>query len=318
LPDAYVSQAFVLDPQHPGTVFLGVGHDTNTVKTAPVLWKTTDCGASWTHVNTGAHGADLDSAYLWTLVLDPAHPDVLYTASGYGPNGVYKSTNGGVDWAQILPDAIAQVLIYGGFIERITMDPTDGQHLIVSPHFNCQNGHTNCIVETKDGGSTWRVIAGTPDSGEASGEIMLDAKTWLWANGSGLWRTADGGGSWTKAWDGGTFDAFYRSEAGTYSLMSIGAGVLQSADTLTWTPIPGSPHGRGLVGDGTTLFASNRNIASTPYEPYSSAPEGAPATWATYPSPPVSQGGWLIQYDADHHVLYSSSEHAGFWRVVTK
>jgi hypothetical protein len=36
-------------------------------------------------------------------------------------------------------------------------------------------------------------------------------------------------------------------------------------------------------------------------------------TWTQYSSPALLNGGGLA-YDADHHLLVSSNEYAGFWR----
>jgi hypothetical protein len=313
-----LSQAFVLDPVHPGTVYLGLGN-TSSQPSGSGVWKTTDCGASWTAIDTGAHSAELDQGMQWTMAIDFVDPQVLYTHSGYGSPGVYKSTNGGVDWTQILPPDIANVFAGGGSIERITMDPTDHRHLIVTPHFNCMNGHSNCMLETLDSGSTWRVLDGTPDSGEDSGQTMIDAKTWYWMNGTALYQTTNGGGSWTPLWSNWTMDNFYKSPTGKYYVMSGQQGVLQSSDGLSWAPIPGSPHGRAVFGDGTTLFTSNRDKMAPPGgQPYMSGSESDPTKWATYPSPNVTQGGWLLRYDEAHGILYSSAEWAGFWRVRTK
>jgi hypothetical protein len=313
-----VSQAFVLDPVHPGTVYAGFGNLNLTPGAGSAIWKTSDCGATWTVADTGTSATDLDNGMPWTMAIDFVDPQVLYTISGYGTMGVFKSTNGGVDWNQILPADIASVLVDGGFIERVTMDPTNNQHLIVTPHFNCQNGHSNCMLETTDSGGTWRIIDGTPDSGEDSGQVMVDSKTWYWMNPTGIFRTTNGGSSWSQVYSGWSFESYYRSPLGPYYIMSAQNGVLQSNDGVSWTAIPNSPSGRALIGDGTTLFTSNRNAYSDPYKPYSSAPESNPATWATYPSPAVTQGGWLLHYDASHGILYSSAEHAGFWRVRTK
>jgi len=40
----YGTNAFVVDPEHTGTVYLGTS--------GLGIWKTTDCGATWTHINT--------------------------------------------------------------------------------------------------------------------------------------------------------------------------------------------------------------------------------------------------------------------------
>jgi hypothetical protein len=55
-------------------------------------------GATWTHVSTGANGSQLDSGSPVSIVVDPVNQGTMYVAEIYGPPGVWKSTNGGVDW----------------------------------------------------------------------------------------------------------------------------------------------------------------------------------------------------------------------------
>ncbi|HEV8244503.1 MAG TPA: hypothetical protein VGP93_01915, partial [Polyangiaceae bacterium] len=128
----YGMGSFVLDPQTSGTVYVGTS--------AQGIYKTTNCGADWVHINTGRNGTTLDSGRQWTMQIDPVDPQVIYTNTGYGMSGVWKSTDGGVDWDQILPDDVASDFIYNGFVARISMDPTNHLHLLVTPHFTCQNG----------------------------------------------------------------------------------------------------------------------------------------------------------------------------------
>ena len=63
-------------------------------------------------------GSALDKGRQWTMAIDPVNSSVLYANSGYGPAGLYKSTNGGVDWTQILPPSIMSVFDAGGFARR--------------------------------------------------------------------------------------------------------------------------------------------------------------------------------------------------------
>jgi hypothetical protein len=315
LASGSITQAFVVDPIHAGTVYLGWGHGGSTPTDKTGVWKTTDCGATWAHVSTGKNGKDIDSAGHWAMAIDFANPDVLYTANGYGTSGVFKSTNGGVDWQQMFPADIGSQFIDGGFIERITIDPTDHLHLIVSPHFSCTDGKS-CLAETKDGGTTWRILRGTPDSGEDTGQMMIDSKVWLWGGTfMGLYRTSDGGGSWTQVGNGNSSDSLYVAKDGSY-FVAHPFGVLHSKDSITWTVLPNSPGGRALIGDGTSVFTSNRNDSA---KPYYSGSESNPTTWSAYGvSANVTKGGWIVGYDYDHHILYSSTESKGFWRVVTK
>src|SRR5437016_4341626 len=58
------------------------------------IYRSTDGGATWTNVLSGAVGTD--------VVFNPSDPSIVYAAlgssGGSARNGVYKSTNGGVNW----------------------------------------------------------------------------------------------------------------------------------------------------------------------------------------------------------------------------
>ena len=43
---------FVIDPTNSGTVYLGTS--------SLGIWKTTNCGSSWVHINTGNYGTDVN------------------------------------------------------------------------------------------------------------------------------------------------------------------------------------------------------------------------------------------------------------------
>jgi len=312
-PGVDFTQDFVIDPVNLGTVYLGGGQGFG-------IWKSTDCGSHWTKVNTGEKGDEIDGGGHWTLAIDHVNPDVLYTANGYGTNGVFKSTNAGVDWAQVLSTEAAAALQFGGFVERITLDPSNHEHILVSPHFNCENGHGHCLVESTDAGATWKILDNAPAVSEDSGQVMINSNLWFYAStwGDGLWRTSNAGKSWDNVHGGNPTDSFYIADDGTFWTTSLSEGVIKSTDQgVTWSVIPDSPHVRALVGDGTTLFVSNRN-EGTPYKPYLSAPESDPTKWATLESPLLPRGGWVIHLDRQHNVLYSSTESNGFWRVKTK
>lgn len=306
--------SFVLDPQHSGTVYVG--------SSAQGIYKTTDCGSTWIHVNTGRNGKTLDSGRQWTMQIDPVDPQVLYTNTGYGASGVWKSTNGGVDWDQILPSNIASAFIYNGFVARVAMDPSDHLHLLVTPHFTCQNGHSNsCILETKDGGSSWNILENAPNTGEGGGIPMLDSKTWLWMTGNGIWRTVNGGGAWTQVYSGFADDGFYQGADGSLYVGSIPL-LLRSTDVgANWKPIASTHNTASVTGDGTHLYASDSKctgVSAQAFQPYLTAAESSPTAWSALPSPSMHVGGRYIAYDSDHHVLYSDNCIEGFFRAVVQ
>jgi hypothetical protein len=298
--------AFVIDPHDTSTVYLG------TVRKG--LFKTTDCGASWTHVNTGMNGAMLDTGMMGTMVMDPNDPLTLYTDNRYGPGGLFRSKSGGVDWEQIFqPADILNTFIFGGTVEWLAMDPTDSTHLVVSPHFSCASPHSNhCMIEGT--GGSWGVIENTPPMGELGGQVMLDSMTWLlMTQDTGIWRTTDGGMSWQNVYVGSTLPSLYRGPDGAYYVPANNAGVVRSTDGIHWAPIPGSPAAGALVGIGNTIYVSAPYVTNN----YASYTIGGSSQFTALPKPPTQQGGWMLGYDPDHHVLYSSNFGDGFWRLVT-
>lgn len=316
----YGAVGVTFNPSDSSNVYLG------TTKSG--LHKSTDCGATWSHLDTGTLAADIDKGATLAL-LDPIDPKVLYTFSLYGTNGFFKSTNGGVDFTQILSPTITKYAPYGGFVGGYAMDPGNHLHLLVTWHQVCEAPYTSaCFAETKDGGATWTMRNGNPswNGGEGAAMQFLDSKTWLFSSASnGMWRTTDEGMTWTQV-PGATIShgvgQLYHSPNGPYFLGSAN-GVLYSADGATWSLVPNSGNLiAGVVGDGTTVWASaafpyNPGAHPPPFQPYVSALESAPMMWTTFGSPQMTSGGFLA-YDPDHHLLYSANYWEGLWRVVVK
>src|SRR5688572_22876905 len=155
----YGAQKFAVDPVNAGIVYLG--------SDVQGVWKTQNCGASWTHVNTGSNAEAVDGGRHWCFGLDHEDPETLYLCNGYGNEfvGLMKSTNAGVDWEEVYPakadprkfrDVPAHV---GGMV----MDPRNPKHILIDFHEECEGSHPPyCIGETYDGGETWRLIDGDP------------------------------------------------------------------------------------------------------------------------------------------------------------
>ena len=89
---------------NPDIIYIGTGSDgiRSNVIVGRGIYKSTDGGASWSHIGlrkTGQIGA---------VVVHPTNPEVVYVAalgSPFGPNperGVYKTVDGGETWDQVL------------------------------------------------------------------------------------------------------------------------------------------------------------------------------------------------------------------------
>jgi hypothetical protein len=114
----------------------------------------------------------------------------------------------------------------------------------------------------------------------------------------------------------------FRSGVGLYFLGGS-SGILTSPDGTSWSLITGAGPSlvSGLTSDGKNMYAAsgfpwNPGQGPPPYQPFYTTAESDGMAWTNMTSPLLSNGGQL-EYDPDHHVLYSSNLDAGFWRVVT-
>ena len=289
------------------------------------IWKTTNQGASWTKVSTGTLGADLALGRNWTLAVDPTNANVVYTVAGYGTGqqGLYKSTNGGVDWAQTLPQSVTSATT--GDIYSISIDPADHNHLLLGSHSPWNFGADAGVLESKDAGASWIQHAPIGGTGHGHYVFFISSTTWLLGTqDAGFWRTTNSGTSWTKVSNenlqhGG--GQLYRTASGVLYTGALNS-ILRSTDQgVTWLRVgPTTPDGfNGIVGDGTTLYAqrANTGTATTGMQSYYIARESDGVTWTVQNNgaQTFSDGPMNMVYDANNRIIYSSNWRAGVWKL---
>jgi len=319
------SQAIALDPFQAGVIYTQMHKGGNGAHSSTDgIYKSMDCGTTWAVLPPGRNASDKPDAQgkinnihagsIVGIILDPGEPGVMYIASNYGPSGIYKSVNGGIDWDQLIPADLQQYLPYGGWFNALSIDPTDRLHLIGATHTGCDGMYApNCIAETWDGGKTWRLIAAPAYGNEQSGVYILDAHTMMYAspqNGVSLsivdlpnsfptWHKIGQGASGA---DTGLSAA--QADDGKYYIASD-YGVLSGDkdDPNSWSADqPG--RFRFIVRAGNKLVASVADAGS-----FYIASTTSPNTWTELKAggtPPGLAGRWLV-YDEVHHMLYSSN-----------
>jgi len=323
------TQGLALDPFNAGTVWMGAS--SVYPKSAGGLYKSTDCGSTWTHVNTGNNGSKLDTAAMWSLAIDPVDKGTIYVVGVYGPGNLWKSTDGGVNFDPILPDGDFAKNFAGNSVASVTIDPTDHLHLVIAPHGNCEGPYAPiCNGESTDGGKTWRLVK-VPGTGwgEATGPFLLNGTSWI-SSTNGLWFTKDNGASWKNVKPsninyitGGEFThrPFRKSPLGNYYLATQQEnGLITSTDGENWTYIKGTPNAQYQVGfafGGGKLYLGDVVGGGVQV-----ADESKPDTWTALPTPPAAYNGSTkgpiyLEYDEEHHILYSSNFEGGLWRIVT-
>jgi hypothetical protein len=316
------TSAIAVRPDDPSTVYAGA-------KQVGVL-RSVDCGATWSVVSTGAHASDLASGTPWSMAIDPVAPDTMYVVEGYGSSGLWKSTNGGVDWENVLTDPTVTAAFYAkGFITGVSIDPTNHLHLVVESHGNCASGAT-CAAESTDGGATWKLVdmSAAGAWSENSSVAILDEKNWIYCGlFSGLYRTSDQGASWQAVDAGGALPScnyydptVWRDAKGRYYVPAIaytGPGLLQSQpnDPTQWSIVPGSPQ-------ATVLLPTHQNLVLSGRAGFSIASQADPTSWTTLAAPASwtsTSDGVYLAYDRAHHLLYATNwgpGGLGLWQTL--
>ena len=315
--------AMAVDPVNQGTVYAGTLYQG--------LWKTTDCGSSWQLVPTGSNAADVNRGMNWTLAIDPQEPDVVYTNSGYGSNGLFKSKDGGVNWTDIWSlmsqPELGKSFQYN-FANVVAIDPYNHQHLLLTFHEGCLPPHAaTCIAESTDAGANWTLLDGEPTWNGNEGQVIWfleSSSSWLWGSQSnGFWRSGDSGKSWERIAGMETShlqgSQILRTQAGVF-YAAASDGVWRSPDgkANNWKVIPNTgPIVGGLITDGTTMYASTGYFGGFGPTKYLRSAETDGMQWEVMDSPTIDLGGNL-GYDAGHKLLYSSNLDSGMWRVVVQ
>jgi photosystem II stability/assembly factor-like uncharacterized protein len=330
--------ALALDPFEDGTLWLGEAPAMTTSDggMGPAgLFKSTDCGATWAHVNTGMNGDAIDGASIWSLAIDYVDRGTIYVVGAYGPQGLWKSTNGGVDWVQLFPpdSEFAKTVPYN-WVGSVSMDPRDHLHLVVGTHDNCNPPYDPaCQAETRDGGATWHIVKVPGKSwSEQAGPYVLNDTSWLFTVlFDGMYLTTDNGATFKQVAPAGVVGAtggefthrpYAAASDNNYYMPTINSGILKSVDgAKSWSVIPNSGTGYqlGFALGSTHLYSGDFNNGT-----YQMGALPGADSWSPLPAPPPRRtssrmtGSESMEYDESHHILYSANFDGGVWRMVTQ
>lgn len=190
----------------PSVIYVGTGSDglRSNVSVGRGVWKSTDAGATWTHVGLR------DVGNIGAVRIHPTDPGTAFVAAIGDPfrptreRGVYRTRDGGRSWEQVLfiSDSTGAV--------DIEFHPSDPRTLYAAmwraerkPWTIISGAREGGIYKSTDGGTTWRQLTnGLPNGLVGKGNVavsaadprrvyvLLEAKP-----GQGLYRSDDAGES---------------------------------------------------------------------------------------------------------------------------
>ncbi|WP_275314860.1 WD40/YVTN/BNR-like repeat-containing protein [Tenacibaculum bernardetii] len=202
--------AIAIQQSNPSIIWAGTGEGNprNSLNGGFGIYKSLDAGKTWK-----AMGLE-KTRHIHRVIIHPTNPDIVYVGAIGSPwgehkeRGVYKTTNGGKTWKQILFNNIKT-----GAADLI-MDPSNPNKLIAAmwehkrdPWFFKSGGKGSGMYITHDGGENWKQI--TEKEGFPKGELgrigvaiapnnpdviyaLVEAKK------NALYKSEDGGFKWKK------------------------------------------------------------------------------------------------------------------------
>ena len=210
-------------PSDSDVVYVGLG-ETNGVGydyEGDGIYRTSDGGTTWQHLGLA------ETRRIARIAIDPQNPQRLFVAAlggQYTPDehrGVYRSTDGGATWSQVL-----FVAPTAGAID-VAIDPVTPTRVYAAiwetystPTHWFQSGVHSGIWRSLDGGTTWaRLAGGLPAPSASIGRIGLalaaSSPTTVYAlyiedpgKFVGVYKTTNGGESWSKMNSAGTKQIF--------------------------------------------------------------------------------------------------------------
>ncbi len=207
---AYSIGCVTIDPNNPHTVWVGTGENNSqrSVGYGDGVYKSVDGGKSWKHMGLK------QSEHIAKIIVHPQNANIVYVASQgplWGPGGdrgVFKTTDGGKTWQNILD------ISKDTGVTDLVMDPRDPDVMYAASYQRrrrvwtlINGGPESALYKTTDGGANWKKLtSGIPsvDLGRIGLAISPANPDVIYAiieaamDKGGFFRSTDRGASWHK------------------------------------------------------------------------------------------------------------------------
>ncbi len=207
---AFSIGCLAMDPKNSNVIWVGTGENNSqrSVAFGDGIYKTKDGGQSWQNMGLG------DSEHIGMIAIHPRQPDVVYVAAqgplwrAGGDRGLYKTTDGGETWDQVL------FISENTGINEVHLDPRDPDTIYASAYQRRRHvwtlingGPESAIYKSTDGGVHWRKLTkGLPsvDMGRIGMDLSPANPDVVYAiveaaeGKGGTFRSTDRGETWEK------------------------------------------------------------------------------------------------------------------------
>jgi photosystem II stability/assembly factor-like uncharacterized protein len=224
-PFMYTS-SIAVHPTSTNTIYAGTGDfdgdwSINGTTFGCGLMKSTDGGANWTALGLAQN---FDDFSISDILIDPENPQIVTVSLGRGRNGtfpypngagsVYRSTDGGGTWTQVIATSRAY--------SDLTMSAISAG---TRYYYACSQG--GVIYRSSDRGATWGQLA----SPAVGSDIWIDRivahptaqqTAYFWdAQFSRVWKTVNAGGNWTNVSNNLTTTNYFFQQEWYDSMMAV-------------------------------------------------------------------------------------------------
>jgi photosystem II stability/assembly factor-like uncharacterized protein len=207
---SYSIGCIALDPKNPLTVWVGTGENNSqrSVSYGNGVYRSEDGGKTWKNVGLKT------SEHIGRIAIDPKDSNIVYVAAQgplWGPGGdrgLYKTTDGGKTWKQILK------ISENTGVTDVVIDPQNPETLYAAAYQRRRHmwtlidgGPESALYKSTDAGATWNKLrAGLPttDMGRIGLAISPVDSNVIYAQveaadrKGGIFRSNDRGGSWER------------------------------------------------------------------------------------------------------------------------
>lgn len=211
-----------IDPNNTNVVWVGSGENNNqrSLNYGDGLYKSEDAGKSFKNVGLK------NSEHIGRIAIDPTNSDIVFVAA-YGPvwssggdRGIYKTTDGGKNWKQVL-----SISEFTGCNE-VMVDPRNPMIVYAAAHQRQRKvftyiggGPESALYKSTDGGNSWnKMMKGLPEGD--LGRIGLNyspvnpdvlfAVVEATKDKGGVFKSTDRGASWEKQGGYSTSGNYYQ------------------------------------------------------------------------------------------------------------